>query len=274
VLLCGKAGIGKSRLAATILERLVGEPHVRMRYFCSPQHTDSALCPIIAHMTRAARFARNDDAKTKLDKLDALLATPATSREDAALLAELLSLPNDGRYPALELSSQQRRQKTLEALIGQIDASARKSPVLMIFEDADWADPSSLEVLGRLVDQIDAMSALLFVTFRPEFAPSWLGRSHVTSRTITRLAPLEGMALIDQVAGDKPLATNIRNDMVERADGIPLFVEEMTKAVLLKTCMRPLTTSRTLTVRLAPPRLGGGISGSTSAHSWFVRSLG
>jgi len=141
VLLSGEAGIGKSRLMAAFLERLAGEPHVRLRYFCSPQHTDSALHPIIGHMARAAGFARNDDAKTKLDKLDALLATSATSREDAALLAELLSLPDDGRYPAPDLAPQQRRQRTMEALIRQIEVISLQSPVLMIFEDAHWADP-------------------------------------------------------------------------------------------------------------------------------------
>jgi predicted ATPase len=140
----------------------MGEPHVRMRYFCSPQHTDSALYPIIGHMARAGRLAGQDDPKAKLDKLDALLARSATSREDAALLAEMMSLPNDGRYPARELTPQQRRQKTLEALIGQIEAIARESPVLMIFEDAHWADPSSLEVFRRLVDKIDFLRVLLF----------------------------------------------------------------------------------------------------------------
>ncbi|HEY1783707.1 MAG TPA: adenylate/guanylate cyclase domain-containing protein [Roseiarcus sp.] len=232
VLLSGEAGIGKSRLTAALLERLKGDPHTRMRYFCSPQHTDSALYPIVGHMARAAGLAREDDARAKLDKLDALLARSATSREDAALLAEMLSLPNDGRYSALELSPQLRRQKTMEALIGQIEAIARETPVLMIFEDAHWADPSSLEVFGRLVDKIAGLRVLLFVTFRPEFAAPWVGRPHVTALTINRLDPREVMALIDRVAGDKPLAPNIRQDILERADGIPLFVEEMTKAVL------------------------------------------
>ena len=232
VLLSGEAGIGKSRLTAAFLERLAGEPHVRLRYFCSPQHTDSALHPIIGHMARAAGFARNDDAKTKLDKLDALLATSATSREDAALLAELLSLPDDGRYPALDLAPQQRRQKTMEALIRQIEVISRQSPVLMIFEDAHWADPSSVELFGRLMDKIDGLPVLLFMTFRPEFAAPWIGRPHVTALTINRLMPRQAMALIEQVAGNRPLAENIRQDIVERTDGIPLFVEEMTKAVL------------------------------------------
>ena len=232
VLLSGEAGIGKSRLTAALLELLMGEPHVRMRYFCSPQHTDSALYPIIGHMARAGGLARQDDPKAKLDKLDALLSRSATSREDAALLAEMMSLPNDGRYPARELTPQQSRQKTLEALIGQIEAIARESPVLMIFEDAHWADPSSVEVFSRLVDKIDSLRVLLFVTFRPEFTAPWVGRSHVTTLTINRLTQREVMALIEQVAGNKVLPEHVRQDIVERADGIPLFVEEMTKAVL------------------------------------------
>ena len=232
VLLSGEAGIGKSRLTAAFIEQLGGEPHVRLRYFCSPQHTDSALYPIVGHMARAAGLARDDEASTKLDKLDALLVTTATSREDAALLAEMLSLPNDGRYSALDLTPQQRRQRTLDALIGLIEAISRQTPVLMIFEDAHWADPSSLEVFGRLVDRIDALRVLLLVTFRPEFASPWIGRLHVTALTINRLVPHEVMALIDGIAGDRQLGDNIRRDIVERADGIPLFVEEMTKAVL------------------------------------------
>ena len=232
VLLSGEAGIGKSRLTAAMLGRLVGEPHVRMRYFCSPQHTDSALHPIIGNMERAAGLERADDAKTKLDKLDALLAATATSRDDAALLAEMLSLANDGRYPARELAPQQRRQKTMEALIAQIETISQQTPVMMIFEDAHWTDPSSLEMLGRLVDRIAPLHVLLFVTFRPEFAAPWVGHPHVTALTINRLAPREAAALIDQVAGNQPLPENIRQDIVERADGIPLFIEEMTKAVL------------------------------------------
>ena len=125
-----------------------------MRYFCSPQHTDSALYPIISQMERAAGFAHDDNAQAKLDKLDALLAQSFTPRQDAALLAEMLSLPNDGRYPTLELDPQQRRQKTLEALTAQLEALSRSNPVLMIFEDAHWVDPTSLEVLGRTVDRL------------------------------------------------------------------------------------------------------------------------
>jgi class 3 adenylate cyclase/predicted ATPase len=232
VLLSGEAGIGKSRLTAAFLERLAGEPHRRMRCFCSPQHTDSALYPVIGQIARAAGFAREDDGKTRLNKLDVLLAQSSTSREDAALLAEMLSLASDGRYPALDLAPQQRRQKTLDALIVRVAAFARRTPVLMVLEDAHWADPSSLELFGRLVDKIDSLRVLLLATFRPEFAEPWIGRPHVTALTLTRLRAREVAALIDRVAGLRPLAESIRQDIVERADGIPLFAEEMTKAVL------------------------------------------
>ena len=149
VLLSGEAGIGKSRLTAALLERLASEPpHTRLRYFCSPQHTDSALYPIIGQMERAAGLAHDDTPQAKLDKLDALFAQTSTSKQDAMLFAEMLSLPNDGRYPALVLAPQQRRQKTLEALTAQLAGLARQQPVLMIFEDAHWADPTSLEAFG------------------------------------------------------------------------------------------------------------------------------
>ena len=128
VLLSGEAGIGKSRLTAALLERLAGEPHTRLRYFCSPQHTDSALYPIIGQMERAAGFAHGDTAQVKLDKLDALLAQTSTSTQDVSLFADMLSLPNDGRYPALDMTSEQRRQRTLEALVSQVEALSRSTP--------------------------------------------------------------------------------------------------------------------------------------------------
>ena len=164
MLLSGEPGIGKSRLTAALLESVGTEPHTRMRYFCSPQHTDSALYPIISQMERAAGFAHDDTAKAKLDKLDALLAQSPTSHQDAGLFAEMLSLPNDGRYPSLELIPQQRRQKTLEALTAQVEALSHSNPVLMIFEDVHWIDPTSLEALGRTVDRLRTLGVLLLLT--------------------------------------------------------------------------------------------------------------
>ena len=231
VLLSGEPGIGKSRLTAALMERLAPEPHTRLRYFSSPQHTDSALYPIMLQMERAAGFTHYDTAQTKLDKLDALLTQNSTPGQDAALLSEMLSLPNDGRYPALELTPQQRRQKTLDALHAQIETFARKNPVVMIFEDVHWADPTSLELLGRGVNRIADLPVLLLMTFRPEFEPPWIGQPHVTTLTVNRLSQAEILAMIDCLTGNKVLPAIIRREILERSDGIPLFAEEMTKVV-------------------------------------------
>ena len=232
VLLSGEPGIGKSRLTAAFMERLAGEPHTRLRYFCSPQHTDSPLHPIIGQMERAARLAHNDTVQMKLDKLDALLKQTSTSTQHAALIVDMLSLPNEGRYPALELTPQQRRESTLDALLSQMDALTNSRPVLIVFEDAHWADATSLELFSRAVSDIASRRILLIVTFRPEFEPPWIGRAHVTALTIGRLTQFEVDGIIDQVIGSNPLPASIRQDIIERSDGTPLFVEEMTKAVL------------------------------------------
>ena len=232
VLLSGEAGIGKSRLTAALLEAIASEPHTRLRYFCSPQHTDSALYPIIGQIARAAKLAHDDTLQAKLDKLDALLAQTSPSKQDAVLIAELLSLPNDGRYTTLGLTPEQRRQKTLQALISQVQALTRSKPTLMIVEDVHWTDPSSLEVFGRVVDRIATLRVLLIVTYRPEFQPPWIGRPHVTALTLNRLTRREINAMIEGVIRNHALPADIRQDIIERTDGIPLFVEEMTKAVL------------------------------------------
>jgi len=232
VLLSGEPGIGKSRLTAALMEDLAAEPHTRLRNFCSPQHTDSAFYPIIGHFERAAGFAHGDTPQTKLDKLDAMLGQTSTSKQDAALLADMLSVPSDGRYPALDAAPEQRRQKTLEVLGRQIETLARSNPVLMIFEDAHWSDPTSLEVLGRIVDQITKSRVFMIVTFRPEFEAPWVGQPHVTALAINRLGGRDVDSLIDRVLGNHRLPTNVRKDIIERTDGVPLFVEEMTQAVL------------------------------------------
>jgi class 3 adenylate cyclase len=232
VLLSGEPGIGKSRLTAALLEHLAAEPHTRLRYFCSPQHTDSAFYPIISQMERAAGLAHDDTTQAKLDKLDAVLAQTSTPSQDAALFAEMLSLPNDGRYPALDLAPEERRQRTQQALTAQLAALTRQRPALMIVEDAHWVDPTSLEVFGRTVDQIKTLPVLLIVTFRPEFNPPWAGRSHVTSLALNRLGEREAAAIIACIVGNKELPADVMAEIVERTDGIPLFVEEMTKAVL------------------------------------------
>ena len=232
VLLSGEAGIGKSRLTAALLERLTEEPHTRLRYFCSPQHTDSAFYPIISQMERVAGLARHDGPQAKLDKLDALLAQTSTSKQDATLFAELLSLTNDGRYPALDLAPQQRRQRTLEALTAQLAELASRKPVLMIFEDVHWIDPTSLEALNRTVNRVKTLQALLVLTFRPEFNAPWAGQSHMTTVPLNRLGEREAAAIVARLAGNKEVPADVMAEILQRTDGIPLFVEEMTNAVL------------------------------------------
>jgi predicted ATPase len=231
VLISGEAGIGKSRLTAALLERIASEPHTRLRYFCSSQHTDGALYPIIGQMERAAGFAHDDALEAKLGKLDAVLAQTSTSKQDAGLFAEMLSLPHGGRYPALVLAPEQRRQRTLQALLSQMEAPARQAPVLMIFED-HWSDPTSLEAFGLVIDRIAGLRVLLLVTFRPEFAPPWVGQPHVAALTLNRLPKRAIDAMIDGVVGNKLLPTSIRQDIIERTDGIPLFIKTAGEIVL------------------------------------------
>ncbi|PBB24066.1 MULTISPECIES: AAA family ATPase [unclassified Mesorhizobium] len=230
VLLSGEPGIGKSRLSLTLQERIQNEPHTRLRYFCSPHRQDSALHPTIAQLERAAGLERDDPPERKLDKLGALLA-PASS-EDGALLAELLSLPTDGRFPPLQLAPQRKKEKTFDALLRQLEDLARQGPVLMLFEDVHWIDPSSRELLDLVIERVPRLPVLLLLTFRPEFQPPWIGQSHVTVMVLNRLDRREGAALVQRVVGTGELPSDVVAEIIARTDGVPLFVEELTKAVL------------------------------------------
>jgi class 3 adenylate cyclase/predicted ATPase len=227
VLISGEPGIGKSRLTAALSEHIEAEPHTRLRYFCLPHHQDSALYPFIAQLERAARFARDDAVEEKLGKLQALLAPGTRDDDDIALLTELLSLPSSAAH--LNLSPQRKREKLFEALLHQLEGVALLRPVLMVFEDAHWIDPTSRELLDLTVDRVRLLPV---ITFRPEFQPAWGGRSHVTSLTLGRLGERDGEALVQKLAGNAALTADIVAEIVERTDGVPLFVEELTKAVL------------------------------------------
>jgi len=230
VLISGEPGIGKSRLTAALSEHIGIEPHVRLRYFCSPHHQDSALYPFIAQLERAAGFARDDTIDAKLGKLRTVLAPGAPDGDDIALLSELLSLPSAAAN--LNLSPQRKREKLFEALLGMLEAEARQRPVLMVFEDAHWIDPTSRELLDLAVDRVRQLPVLLEITFRPEFQPPWGGRAHVTSLALNRLGERAGEALVHTLAGNAALTAEMVAEIVERTDGVPLFVEELTKAVL------------------------------------------
>ncbi len=230
VLISGEPGIGKSRLTAALSEHLASEPHTRLRYFCSPHHQDSALYPFIAQLERAAGFARDDAVEAKLAKLRALLAPGTRDDDDIALLSELLSLPSSAAD--LNLSPQRKREKLFAALLNQLEAEARRRPVLMVFEDAHWIDPTSRELLDLTVDRVRQLRVMLAITFRPEFQPPWGGRAHVMSLALNRLGERDGEALVQTLAGNAALTADIVAEIVERTDGVPLFVEELTKAVL------------------------------------------
>jgi len=230
VLISGEPGIGKSRLTAALSEHIGSEPYTRLRYFCSPHHQDSALYPFIAQLERTAGFARDDTVDGKLGKLRALVAPSARDGDDIALLSELMSLPSSAAD--LTLSPQRKREKLFEALLNLLEAEARHYPVLMVFEDAHWIDPTSRELLDLTVDRVRHLPVLLAITFRPEFQPPWGGRSHVTSLALNRLGERDGEALVQTLAGTAALTLEIVAEIVERTDGVPLFVEELTKAVL------------------------------------------
>src|SRR5690349_3043767 len=230
VLISGEPGIGKSRLTAALSAHIESEPHTRLRYFCSPHHQDSALYPFIAQLERAAGFARDDTANAKLGKLRAMLAPGTRDDDDIALLSELLSLPSSAAD--LNLSPQRKRGRLFEALLNQLEAEARRSPVLMVFEDAQWIDPTSRELLDLSVDRVRHLPVLLAITFRPEFKPPWSGRSHVTGLALNRLGERDGKVLVQKLAGNAALTPDIVAEIVERTDGVPLFVEELAKAVL------------------------------------------
>jgi predicted ATPase/class 3 adenylate cyclase len=238
VLLSGEPGIGKSRCCVAVIERL-REPHLRLRYFCSPHRQDSALYPFIEQLQRAAGFGSDDPAETKLDKLEALLSRSATDLgREAALFADLLALPSGDRYPPLTLDPQRKRQMTLAALVGQLDRLALKQPILAVLEDAHWLDPTSRELLEMTVERVPRLPVLLIVTFRPEFHPPWMGQPHVMALTLNRLGRDEGATLVERVAGEKPLPAEVLAHIVEQTDGVPLFVEELTKAVLESGVLR------------------------------------
>jgi class 3 adenylate cyclase/predicted ATPase len=238
-LLSGEPGIGKSRIVAALQERLGGEPHTRIRYFCSPHHSDSPLHPFAAQLERAADFSREDSPAAKFDKLEALLAqSDENPAEAVALIADLLGVPADGRYSPLPAEPQRRRQQTLAALLRQLDGLARGQPVLLIFEDAHWIDSTSLELLDLVVDRVRRLPVLLVITFRPEFVPPWAGQAQVAALALSRLGSSETETLVNAIGGGKSFPPGVLDRIVARTDGIPLFVEELTKTVLESGLLR------------------------------------
>jgi class 3 adenylate cyclase/predicted ATPase len=233
VLISGEPGIGKSRLAAAFTERIAGEPHTRVRYQCSPYHTNSALRPFIAQLERAADFKADDTSEQRLDKLEVVLAMGALRVQAVApLFAALLSIPFGERYLPLALSPAQQRRRTLAALLDQFEGLARKEPILLLFEDLHWADATSLELLNLTVERVRRLPVLALFTFRPEYEPPWVGLPDVSILTLGRLDQNEVESMVVQVTGGRALPAEVMNQIVAKTDGNPLFVEELTKTVL------------------------------------------
>jgi class 3 adenylate cyclase/tetratricopeptide (TPR) repeat protein len=246
VLLSGEPGIGKSRLLAVLEERLADQSHFSLRYFCSPHHMDDTLYPVVTRWEHELGFARNDAPDDRLRKLEAIVEAKRFDAKDIPLLAALLSVPLNSRYPRLDLSPQRQKEKTFDMLVRRIESLARVRPVLILVEDAHWADSTTLELLDAAIDGLAGLPVLRIVSFRPEFIAPWIGRPNVTLLTLARLDRHWSAALLAQVAAQQVLPPALRERVIQQTDGIPLFIEEMTKAVL--EAREQPTSSETFTV--------------------------
>jgi predicted ATPase/class 3 adenylate cyclase len=233
VLLSGEAGIGKSRLIQALVERLGDEPHQRVLYQGSPYHTHSAFYPIIVHLERILQLDQVSLPAAKLDRLETLLAQAGLPvAELTPLFAALLSIPSGDRYAPLRLSPERQKERTIEALVAQLLSLSKREPLLLVFEDAHWSDPSTLEVFDRFIDGLQAASVLVTITYRPAFESHWRSYGHVTTQTLNRLTRRQVMVLVAEVTGYKTLPQEVLDQIVAKTDGVPLFVEELTKTVL------------------------------------------
>jgi class 3 adenylate cyclase len=236
VLIVGQPGIGKSRLTQGMQERIL-EPHTSLHHQCSPFHLNSPLHPFIEELESCAGFARQDAPVQRFEKLEAALADLVPQMEDALpLFAALLSLPA-GRYPPLQLSPQKQKEKTLQALIDRVRALTRGGPVMIAIEDIHWIDPTSQDLLELLVPIVSGLPVLLVMTYRPEYLPPWTG-PHVNTVTLNRLSREQGAVLVGSVTRGKALPPEVLDEVLARTDGIPLFVEELTRSVLESGMLR------------------------------------
>jgi len=253
VLISGEAGIGKSALVDTLRTQVRREGLTRVALHCSPYHTNSALYPVITHVQQALRFECHDTAEEKLAKLEQALQTVRLPlHEVVPLMAALLAVPlPDGRYPPLYVTPLQQRQQTYDALVAWMLEEAERQPVLMVWEDLHWADPSTLELLGLYIDQAPTAPLFHLLTFRPEFVSPWPTRSHMTPLTLHRLERPQVEALIARLAGGKTLPAEVVEHIVSKTDGVPLFIEELTKMLLESALLREEAERYTLTGPLA-----------------------
>jgi class 3 adenylate cyclase/predicted ATPase len=233
VLLSGEPGIGKSRVVRELRDRIAAEPHLRLTHQCSPYHQASPLHPVVDHLERAAGFERDDPPQARLDKLAMVLARGTDKLDEAVpLIAALLGVAFGDRYALPDMTPQHQKQRTLNALVDQLAGLAAEQPVLVVHEDVHWIDPTTQELLGLAIERVPRLPVLLLIVFRPEFTPPWSGQPHVSALALTRLDRHEGAAMVERVVGEKALPAEVSAQIVAKTDGVPLFVEELTKAVL------------------------------------------
>jgi class 3 adenylate cyclase/predicted ATPase len=253
VVLTGEPGIGKSRIARALRDQISADPHTTLSYFCSPHHQSSALYPHTMQLARAASIERDDTSEVRLNKIKSLLAQSSGNLDrDMPLIAALLSIPGGDRYTLSEITPQRRKERTLEVLLEQLKRLAARHPILVVYEDLHWIDPTSLELLSLAIEQVRDQRILLVATARPEFAPPWPGHRHVSTLSLNRFGRSESEALIAGISKGKVLPPQVRDQIVMRTDGVPLFVEELTKTVLESGMLREVDNRYELIGTLPP----------------------